>query len=43
MWGEDNSIFVNGNEINGNEIFYDIVMPFLPTDVVKEFETILME
>jgi hypothetical protein len=41
MWGEDNSIFVNGIEIKGNEIFYDIVMPFLPTDVVKEFETYL--
>jgi hypothetical protein len=41
MWGEDNSIFVNGIEVKGNDIFYDIVMPFLPTDVVKEFRTYL--
>jgi hypothetical protein len=43
MWGEDNSIFVNGIEVKGNDIFYDIVMPFLPTDAVKEFETYLIK
>jgi hypothetical protein len=43
MWGEDSSIFVNGIEVKENDIFYEIVMPFLPTDAVKEFETYLNE
>lgn len=38
MWGDNNSIFVNGLEVNGNDIFYDVIMPFLPEDVAKEFK-----
>jgi hypothetical protein len=38
MSGNDSSVFINGLEVNGNDIFYDIVMPFLPTDAIKEFE-----
>lgn len=41
MWGNNGSVFINGLEIKGNDIFYDIVMPFLPSDAVKEFETYL--
>lgn len=41
MWGNDGSVFINGLEVKGNDIFYDIVMQFLPTDAVKEFETYL--
>lgn len=41
MWGGDskgNSIFVNEHEVQGHDIFYDVVMPYLPEDAVKEFE-----
>ena len=42
MWGggdgsEDNSIIVNGIEVKGNDIFYDVIMPFLPENAAKEF------
>jgi hypothetical protein len=43
MWGDDNSIFVNGIEIKENDIFYDVVMPFMPDDVVKDLKTYLGE
>ena len=47
MWGaqlDDESnyiepcIIVNGIAINVNEIFYDVIIPFLPEDAVKELE-----
>jgi hypothetical protein len=39
MWGGDNnSIFANGFEVKGNDIFYDVVKPFLPEDAVREFD-----
>lgn len=43
MWGgyDDNSIFVNGLEVKENDIFYDLIMPFLPKDAVKELEEYL--
>lgn len=41
MWGETDSIFVNGCEVKENDIFYDVIMPFLPEDAVKELETYL--
>jgi hypothetical protein len=41
MWGSDNSIFVNGFEVKENEIFYDVIKPFLPIDAVKELEDYL--
>ncbi|CAM4472274.1 hypothetical protein [Paenibacillus typhae] len=34
MWGKENSMFVNGLEVKGNEIFYDVIRPFLPEDAV---------
>ena len=44
MWGgnsEGNSIFVNGVECKENEVFYDIIMPFLPENEAKELQTYL--
>ncbi|MWC31236.1 hypothetical protein [Paenibacillus sp. MMS18-CY102] len=41
MWGDDNCIFVNGIEVQENDIFYDFIMPFLPDDAVKELESYL--
>lgn len=39
MWGgNNNSIFVNGFEVKENDIFYDVVKPFLPEDAVKDLE-----
>jgi len=38
MWGIDNSIFVNGVEIKENDIFYDIIIPFLPKDAIEELQ-----
>lgn len=39
MWGgENNRIFVNGVEIIENDIFYDVVKPFLSKDAIKELE-----
>ncbi|GKU75958.1 hypothetical protein [Paenibacillus sp. L3-i20] len=41
MWGKDNSIFVNGIEVQESDIFYDVAKSFLPDDAVKELETYL--
>ena len=42
MWGKDEkSAFLNGVEINTNEIFYDILIPFLPEDAVEDLELYL--
>ena len=39
MWGfYNNSIFINGYEMEENEIFYDAIIPFLPEDLVKYLE-----
>jgi hypothetical protein len=38
MWGENQSIFVNGFEVEANGIFYDLIIPFLP-----EVEANMME
>jgi len=38
MWGDD-SIFVNGVEAKGNDIFYYVIIPFLPEDQAKQFES----
>jgi hypothetical protein len=35
MWGDHNSIFVNGFEVEANEFFYDLIKPFLPEDGAK--------
>ena len=37
MWGgPENRMFVNGVEIEGNEIFIDIIMPYLPEIAANE-------
>lgn len=41
MWGENNSMFVNGHEVKENKAFYDIIMPFLPENAVQELQTYL--
>lgn len=43
MWGgdEDGSIYVNGVEVKGTDIFYDVMIPFLPDDAVKTLEEYL--
>ena len=38
MWGDDFSIYVNGLEVQENDIFYKIVVPFLPEDMVEYLE-----
>ena len=34
MWGEHANMFVNGVEVKENNIFHDIVLPFLPEYMV---------
>ena len=34
MWGDNHNLFVNGVEVEENDIFYDIIIPFLPKEVV---------
>ena len=42
MWGgENNSIFVNGVEVQANNILYDVIKPFLTEDDLNEYETYL--
>ncbi|MCL2152521.1 MAG: hypothetical protein FWH57_06115 [Oscillospiraceae bacterium] len=36
--GDDNSIFVNGLEVKNNDVFYDVIRPFLAEDTAKELE-----
>ena len=38
MWGDDDSIFVNELEVQGNSTFYDVIIPFLPEDEAEELE-----
>ena len=38
MWGEYHSIFVNGFEVEENDIFYDLIIPFLPEDEANTME-----
>jgi hypothetical protein len=32
MWGDNNSVFINGLEVKGNNIFFTFIIPFLPED-----------
>lgn len=41
MWGANNSIFVNGIECEGDDIFYDMIIPFLPSNAVEELKNYL--
>lgn len=43
MWGDENSIFVNEIEVEGNNVFYDVIIPFLPEDEAKELEDFILE
>lgn len=38
MWGNEDSIFVNGIEVEGNKIFCDVIIPFLSEDAAKDLE-----
>ena len=38
MWGDDYSIYVNGLEVKSDDIFYDIIMPFLPEHMAINLE-----
>jgi len=41
MWGDNDSIFVNGFEVKGNDAFYNVVIPFMPEYAVKDLEAYL--
>jgi len=42
LWsGVDNSIIFNGLEVKENDIFYEIIKPYLPKYAVKELEIYL--
>lgn len=38
MWGDVNSVFVNGIEVKGNKVFYDVIIPFLSEKAAKDLE-----
>ena len=38
MWGCNGRIFVNGIEIEGSDVFYDVITPFVPNDSVVRLE-----
>lgn len=38
FWGNNGNILIDGMEIRDNDIFYDIVIPFLPQNKVKEWK-----
>jgi len=40
--GNDSSMFINGVEFEWNDIFFDVVRPFLPKDEVKLWDASLM-
>ncbi|MCL2436584.1 MAG: hypothetical protein FWD00_00950 [Clostridiales bacterium] len=37
-WGLGQTIFINGREFKGDDVFFDIAMLFLPEDEVKSLE-----
>lgn len=43
MWGEDYSIFVNGLEVEWNDIFFDLISPFLPEEAIDELESYISD
>lgn len=38
MWGGSNVILVNGRMVEEKDIFYEVVIPFLPVDAAEEWE-----
>ncbi|MFD0589058.1 hypothetical protein ACFQZE_13735 [Paenibacillus sp. GCM10027627] len=43
MWGKDKSMFVNGTEVQVNDIFYEIPKQFLPKEAAREFEAYIKD
>ena len=37
--GAFDTVFINGQEVRGNRIFFEAVLPFLPEHVVREIQT----
>lgn len=37
MWSGNGGVFINGLEVEWNDIFYDIIMPFLPKEAADEY------
>ena len=39
MWGYNNgSVFVNGNEVEGERIFHEVLFPFLPGNIIQDIQ-----
>ena len=36
MWGDNNSMFVNGNEVKGEPLLYEVIIPFLPDEIARQ-------
>jgi len=41
LYGRNESMFVNGIEIEENHIFYDVIMPFLPEQAIQELQSLM--
>ena len=39
MWGDDNSVFVNGFEVKWNDVFLDIIKPFLTQEAKDDLKS----
>ena len=39
MWGADYSIYVNGLEVKSDDVFYDMIIPFAPEELVRWLES----
>jgi hypothetical protein len=42
MWGDDNSVFINGLEVKGNDIFVNIIIPFLSEDEKNDLTSFIL-
>lgn len=38
---DDKTMFVNGRQVEEDDVFYEVVMPFLPKDAVEKLEDYL--
>jgi len=41
MWGDDESMYVNGVEVEQSDVFYDVLIQFLPVHTVRGLERVL--
>lgn len=39
FWGEGNSVYVNGIAVEENEIFYKLLIPYIPEEDIKQILT----